>query len=384
MKTRSHHPPLALLSLLLLPLIGVALDGQDVRTFLEFPPLTVHRTPAATSWPAVTALAAIEIAFYAPVVAVLLAQLRGRRAAAGRMPVWGWFALAWTAAWWLLAWTRQPWFAPLQQHTFTPLWLGYIAVVNALTVRRCGRSMVSHDPLRLIRLAAWSAVFWWFFEYLNRFVQNWHYVGIADLGPVEYVLFATPAFTTVLPAVMSTAELFEAYTPTKALTRCPIRLPEPRGPGAWLLLAVAAAGLAGIGVWPDQLFPLLWLSPLFVLTAASALRGRPTVVSPAAAGDWRRIALLSQAALVCGFFWEMWNFHSEAKWIYLVPYVGVWKIFEMPLLGFAGYLPFGWECAAIADAGARPSGLGDAHVLDVDARNAALPAAQEGDAVEQG
>ncbi|HNM85616.1 MAG TPA: thioesterase family protein, partial [Mycobacterium sp.] len=62
---------LALLSLLLLPLIGVALDGQDVRTFLEFPPLTVHRTPAAVSWPAVTALAVIEIAFYAPVVAVM-------------------------------------------------------------------------------------------------------------------------------------------------------------------------------------------------------------------------------------------------------------------------------------------------------------------------
>lgn len=357
MNRPSHHPPFALLALLLLPLIGVALDGQDVRTYLEFPPLTVHRVPAATSWPAVVALALVELAFYAPVVAVLVRQVRGGVRARGRFPAWGWLALAWTATWWVFAWTRFPWFAPLQQHTFTPLWIGYIASVNALTLARTGRSLLTHEPRRLARLAAWSAVFWWFFEYLNRFVQNWHYVSIADLGPLEYTLFATPAFATVLPSVMSTTALLDSFTPREALTRCPVRLPEPRRGGAWLLLAVAAAGLAGIGIWPDQLFPLLWLAPLFVLTAASALRGQPTVVTPAAQGNWRSLALLAQAALVCGLFWEMWNFHSQAKWLYLVPYVGVWKVFEMPLLGFAGYLPFGWECAAIADARGEPENV---------------------------
>jgi hypothetical protein len=34
--------------------------------------------------------------------------------------------------------------------------------------------------------------------------------------------------------------------------------------------------------------------------------------------------------------------------VYDVPYVGRFHIFEMPLLGFAGYGPFGWECAAVA------------------------------------
>jgi hypothetical protein len=43
----------------------------------------------------------------------------------------------------------------------------------------------------------------------------------------------------------------------------------------------------------------------------------------------------------------MWNVHSLNKWIYSVPYVHRFLVFEMPLLGFAGYLPFGLECAAL-------------------------------------
>jgi hypothetical protein len=54
------------------------------------------------------------------------------------------------------------------------------------------------------------------------------------------------------------------------------------------------------------------------------------------------------AALVCGFFWEMWNWGSLARWEYSIPHVDRFRVFEMPLLGYAGYLPFGIECAAIA------------------------------------
>ena len=55
------------------------------------------------------------------------------------------------------------------------------------------------------------------------------------------------------------------------------------------------------------------------------------------------------AALVCGFFWELWNWHSEAKWIYTVPGVERWHLFEMPALGYAGYLPFGLECLLVVE-----------------------------------
>ena len=53
------------------------------------------------------------------------------------------------------------------------------------------------------------------------------------------------------------------------------------------------------------------------------------------------------AALVCGGFWEMWNTYSLAKWVYAVPFVNRFHLFEMPVLGYGGYLPFGLECAAV-------------------------------------
>ena len=55
---------------------------------------------------------------------------------------------------------------------------------------------------------------------------------------------------------------------------------------------------------------------------------------------------LAFAALICGFFWEFWNYWAVPKWTYTVPYVGFFKIFEMPLLGYLGYLPFGLELYA--------------------------------------
>ncbi len=59
-------------------------------------------------------------------------------------------------------------------------------------------------------LAFSSALFWWYFKWLNRFVQNWYYIGIDDffMG-FAYVLHATIWFSTVLPAVAGTTEFLE-------------------------------------------------------------------------------------------------------------------------------------------------------------------------------
>ena len=107
--------------------------------------------------------------------------------------------------------------------------------------------------------------------------------------------------------------------------------------------------MTGIGIWPNQLFPLLWVSPLLIVIGLQMLRGEAGVFEEVGRGDWSRVVTVALAALICGFFWEMWNIFSEAKWVYQIPYVHVVKIFEMPVLGFAGYLPFGLECLVIGD-----------------------------------
>jgi hypothetical protein len=70
---------------------------------------------------------------------------------------------------------------------------------------------------------------------------------------------------------------------------------------------------------------------------------------PLAKGSWSSVVLSSLAALICGGFWEMWNAYSLVHWEYSIPYVHTFKIGEMPILGYAGYLPFGLECLAVAD-----------------------------------
>ena len=109
----------------------------------------------------------------------------------------------------------------------------------------------------------------------------------------------------------------------------------------------ASAGLVGIGTWPQALFPIVWVAPLLLITALQILQGKETIFSRITQGDATSLWLAAVAALVCGWWWEMWNFKSLAHWEYAIPSVHRFQLFEMPLLGYAGYLPFGLECLAV-------------------------------------
>jgi hypothetical protein len=336
-----------------LPLLGVWLAGLPLAPYLEFPPQTHPVQHAAFSWPAFGLIAALIAASVMP-LAVRGIRAYRRRPAVEQFqrqpfPWWGWVGvLAGTAAW-VLAWTRWPWFAQLQPYTFSPLWASYIVVVNALCCRRTGRSMLTDRPLFFGSLFPASAAFWWGFEYLNGFVQNWYYAGPA-LGPWAYFAVATLPFATVLPAVLSTRELVCSFAwvrrafghvPPVPWAAHPIL---PRG-----VLAAAAAGLAGIGVWPDYLFPLLWVSPLLIIVALRHIRGASHPLRDFGGEDWTYAVSAVLAALICGGFWEMWNYFSLAHWQYSIPWVQRFEVFAMPALGYAGYLPFGLECAAVGN-----------------------------------
>lgn len=42
-----------------------------------------------------------------------------------------------------------------------------------------------------------------------------------------------------------------------------------------------------------------------------------------------------------------WNFYSYPKWVYEAPFLNFWHVFEMPLLGYLGYIPFALELFAL-------------------------------------
>ncbi|MFO7760221.1 MAG: hypothetical protein R6V20_01225 [Desulfobia sp.] len=347
-------------SLILLPLIGVFLAGEPLRRYLEFPPATSYVEHAPFSWPLFFFLAFFILAVLAPfVLRFLRYQKRTNRLISdsvqserSKFPWWGWAGLFLIMVSWLLAWNRFSWFSPLQPYTYFPLWLGYILTVNGLCQSRTSESLLSRNPAFFLALFPLSGVFWWYFEYLNRFVQNWHYLGIADFSTTEYVIHATVCFSTVLPAVLSTKELLEGFP---ALLRpfetwIPFDLfKESRGRKiAGLIFIIIVLALVLLPLLPEYLFPFLWISPLFILSGFQVLRGEKTIFAPLKKGDWRIIVSSTLAALICGFFWEMWNWQSLAHWEYSISFVQRFHLFEMPILGYAGYLPFGLECVIVA------------------------------------
>jgi hypothetical membrane protein len=337
--------------LIALPMAGAALTGKNVMTYLEFPPLTRYVRHAPFDIRAFAAMTVLNVLMGSGIAALLLqGRRRSREIAAsqrsqGTFPAWGWLGLVVMLLGWLLAWTRFPMFRFFQAHTFCLPWTGYILLVNAVCVHRSGRSLMTHKTGRFLMLFPASAVFWWFFEYLNRFVQNWYYLGVDAYSSIGYVLHASLAFSTVLPAVLSTRALLLTHPlfdgGLSGLYR--ISLPHGKAP-AMAGMLVSAAGLMLIGTFPDLLYPLVWAAPLLIITSLQAMVGRSTIFSGLRSGNWGGLLSAALAALICGFFWELWNVKSLARWEYAIPFVDCCHIFAMPLLGYGGYLPFGLEC----------------------------------------
>lgn len=345
----------------LAPLLGAYLAGRPLAPYLAFPPMPppVAQAPAF-SWAVFAGLALfVIVVMAAPVWRLVEVGRRRRSAAVGRrmagrpFPWWGWAGLGLLVVAWVLAWNRFAWFRPLQAYTFTPLWLGYIVVVNALAWRAGGHCWLTHRPAAYAALFPLSAAFWWFFEYLNRYARNWHYVGLGDPGPWEYFLHGSLSFSTVLPAVAATYQWLASYPIWDRAFRDYYPVGAVRSAAlAWIALAVSVTALLGLGLRPELFFPFVWVAPLFLLAALQALLRQPHLFAPLAHGDWRAVMLSAAAGLVCGFFWELWNSGSQARWVYTVPYVQRFELFAMPALGYAGYLPFGMLCIAVVNAAA--------------------------------
>lgn len=260
-----------------------------------------------------------------------------------RFPAYGFAALVMCLFAWSFSWLR---IEPFYHYSFFPLWLGYILFVDALVVWRRGTSLLSRTRFRYIQLFLFSSVFWWVFEGLNVPVQNWHYIFDQPYTPLAYFLISSLYFSTVLPAVMETAELLSTLKPLHP--RLPANNPGPRLPLRVFVLLEILGVVCLILPWlyPQYFFGLVWLCLVFLLDPLNNFLGRKSAFAHIAVNDWH-FFVLPLAGLCCGFFWEMWNYYALPKWYYTVPYVGFWKIFEMPLLGYTGYLPFALELFAM-------------------------------------
>jgi hypothetical protein len=262
-------------------------------------------------------------------------------AEADDLPPHLWVGVVLVVVAWPLAWSRLQ---PFSEFTFFPLWLGYILTVDGGTRVRRGESLLTRQWRRFALLFVFSVPLWWLFEYANGVLGNWRYVQPRDWGSVADTAVASLAFSTVMPALFVTAELYRTF----ALVGRPRRWVRITPSRPWLAL-IAALGLSMFilsMMAPRQAFPLVWLGIFFLLDPINALTGSKSLAEEVADGRWDTLLVLFAAGLTCGFFWEMWNVRSLPKWVYHVPYVDGPKLFEMPWLGYGGYLPFALEVYA--------------------------------------
>ena len=253
-----------------------------------------------------------------------------------------WLGLALIAVAWPLNWMLDG----LRTHVlFFPLWLGYALTVDGLVWLRKGTSLLGRNWRAYIGLFLLSAPLWWLFEVINLRTQNWFYPGQEQVAPFWRVIFKSFSFSTVAPAVFGTAELVGTAGWLRRLRRGPVI--RPTRPVLLGFFFAGAVAFLLIMIWPAIFFPFLWFSVYFMLAAINARLGYRSLAEHTARGDWRPVLALMLGALICGFFWEFWNFYSYPRWVYHVPPFDFLYIFEMPLLGYGGYLPFGLELFAL-------------------------------------
>jgi hypothetical protein len=261
-----------------------------------------------------------------------------------RTPWWLWAGALLNIAAWISSWGRVgPW-----QFTFFPLWVGFILALDGLNVTRQGSSILTRDWRRFALLFPISSVYWWIFEWMNGFVQNWFYTYDHAYAPLTLNLLSTLYFSTVLPAVMEMFELLSTIPALKPLL--PASASAPRLRPAWVArLLLVGVGLLWLPIrFPQYAYMLIWFCLIFLLDPVNNLAGRPSAFGRLLARDWKFLLTLPLAGLACGFFWEMWNYFALPKWQYYLPFLN-WTphYFEMPIPGMLGYLPFAFELFAM-------------------------------------
>jgi len=182
-------------------------------------------------------------------------------------------------------------------------------------------------------------------DMMSSRLYGYDLVGREEFTKFEFAIFASFSFSTVLPAVLGTAELVNGFRWLRKMkpgwylrsSKANIIFFFTLG---WLMLALMLA-------WPRYFFPFMWLSVYFILEPINVWRGNRSLAAFVDRGNWRPVYSLWLGALICGFFWELWNFYSYPKWVYHIPFVDFGHVFEMPILGYGGYLPFGMELYAL-------------------------------------
>ncbi|MFQ5865446.1 MAG: hypothetical protein ACE5IW_09485 [bacterium] len=236
---------------------------------------------------------------------------------------------------------------------FTPImWSGYILFADALIYKLRGTSMITDRLWQFLFMLPYSVVCWLIFEAYNLHLQNWKYIGLPENLAAQTTGYIW-SFATIFPGVLFTSELIDISGIFDRVRLTQISFSRRT---LHLFILVGLLFLIVPVFMPDKiavfLFGPVWLGFIFILDPINYLMGGNSLFKELQNGRINKLLSLFLAGLICGLLWEFWNYWATAKWVYIFPYLTKPKIFEMPLSGYFGFLPFAveiyvmWEFAA--------------------------------------
>ena len=226
---------------------------------------------------------------------------------------------------------------------FTPIaWTFYILLIDAAVLAITSHSRLRDHPGRFGSVALLSIPLWLIFEGYNVRLQNWTYAGVPQAWPLELLGYGW-SFATITPGIFETADLIESFGWFRPVNSVKFS----RLARSWMVFFGAICLILPLIV-PQaiarSLFLLVWIGFIFFLDPINFWLGLPSLLGDFEQGHRSRFYGLLMSGFVCGWFWEFWNNWAAAKWYYIFPMFQQFKIFEMPIPGYLGFLPFALEC----------------------------------------
>lgn len=216
------------------------------------------------------------------------------------------------------------------------VWWGLLCAIDAWNAARWGQSPMRRDWRHFFGVTIpLSALFWLLFEYLNLAYPQWSYRGHLP-GTATQVVFGFVSFATVIPIMVELQWLVGGPATGWGVTaRTRERLRRARAGSIAAGVAFAALPVVSDQFWLNQ---AAWIAPaMAAIPFAADEKGLP-------------LERLSKSAvfagLAGGLLWEAINYWALTKWVYTI-HPDWYRLFEMPLAGYLGFVPFAFSALAV-------------------------------------
>lgn len=357
---------ICILAIIFLPLIGsyVYHDYQFPAGFFAYPALTYEEKPGF-SWIIWGIFAAIGVFLFLLYVFPSWFWFKPqplpekKKVKKVPLPIWFWIGLVSYSVTAYLLWTKSHGHTTFLHWSDIPLFWGLFLIIDGITFKRNGgKSMVANRMPEVVGIAISSAMGWMIFDYLNFFVKdNWYYPFGNIIDREQFLLYAIIISMGLIPLSFAFYELFNTFRVFERRFTDGLKVIFPEWvKTALLLISVACLFLSGL--YPDTLFFSLWLAPGVLIAVVLDKVGYWTPLRSIGQGNWRPVLVFALTYLAAGLCLEGENWASAihasdgnatftmapAYWQYSLPYVNRFHLFEMPIVGFLGYMPFSIYC----------------------------------------